>query len=200
MQIVQYPHPALRWKSKPIRQVTRELRETVAEMFRLMYEFRGIGLAANQVALPYQLFVLNLTADREQKDQEQVFVNPEIVERRGSVEHEEGCLSLPALFGKVRRARKLRIQAYDLEGNEIEQELDDLASRAVQHECDHLQGMLFIDRMSFLGRLGLATKLKELEWKFRQAQDRGEFPAVAQIEEELRRLEADHETLVAERI
>ncbi len=117
-------------------------------MFDLMYEAKGIGLAANQVGIPYRFFVLNLTADPEKKDQEQVFINPEIVKRHSSIEDEEGCLSFPGLYAKVRRARKIKVRAFDLEGNPVELDAEDLASRAIQHETDHLAGRLFIDLSS----------------------------------------------------
>ena len=96
MRIVLYPHPALRYESRPVTQIDDDLRAKVRAMFELMYEARGIGLAANQVALPYRFFVLNLTADPEQKDQERVFINPEIVKRHSSIEDEEGCLMYKA--------------------------------------------------------------------------------------------------------
>ena len=102
-RIVLYPHPALRYESRPVTQIDDDLRAKVRAMFDLMYEARGIGLAANQVALPFRFFVLNLTADPEQKDQEQVFINPEIVKRHSSIEDEEGCLSFPGLYFKVKR-------------------------------------------------------------------------------------------------
>ena len=91
LEIVKYPHPALRYASRPIEEIDDALRSTVRAMFELMYDARGIGLAANQVALPFRFFVLNLTADPEQKDQEQVFINPEIVKRHSSTEDEEGA-------------------------------------------------------------------------------------------------------------
>src|SRR5262249_60464488 len=116
MQIVRYPHPALRYKSVPITQITEELRAAVREMFDLMYAAEGIGLAANQVGLPYRIFVLNLTGKREEKDQEHVFINPEIVERKGSQEAEEGCLSFPKLYGEVGRASEIVVQAFDARG------------------------------------------------------------------------------------
>src|SRR2546426_7859137 len=87
MQIVQYGHPALRWKSKPVQAITDELRSVVRQMFELMYSSKGVGLAANQVALPYRLFVVNVTSDPEQKDEEFVFLNPRIRRRKRSEEH-----------------------------------------------------------------------------------------------------------------
>ena len=109
LRIVPYPHPALRYESRPVTRIDDELRATAREMFDLMYAARGIGLAANQVGLPFRFFVLNLTADPEQKDQERVFINPEIIKRHSSIEEEEGCLSFPGLYAKVRRARKIKV-------------------------------------------------------------------------------------------
>src|SRR5262245_40675031 len=143
MRVVQYPHPALRWKSKPITQINAELRGIVRRMFELMYEHKGIGLAANQVALPYRLFVANISGDAEHADEEHVFINPEILSRQGTVEAEEGCLSLPALYGQVRRSENVVVSAFDLDGNEFEMTLEDLPARVIQHETDHLDGVLF---------------------------------------------------------
>src|SRR5271163_4106250 len=150
-------------------------------MFELMYAAKGIGLAANQVALPFRFFVLNLTADPEQKDQEQVFINPEIVKRHSSVEDEEGCLSLPGLYAKVRRARKIRVRAYDLEGNLVEHEADELFSRAIQHEADHLEGKLFIDYLEPLVLRSVGDKLRTFELEYRKAQESGTIPPDADL-------------------
>jgi peptide deformylase len=177
LRIVHYPHPALRFESRPVARIDDTLRATVREMFDLMYEAKGIGLAANQVALPFRFFVLNLTADPEKKDQEQVFINPEIVKRHAAIEDEEGCLSLPGLYGKVRRAKKIRVQAFDLAGNPIEIEAEDLYSRAIQHETDHLAGQLFIDLLDPKARAAANSKLREFEADFRQKQAHGEFPS-----------------------
>lgn len=176
LRIVTFPHPALRFKSLPIRRIDDDLRATVRRMFDLMYEAHGIGLAANQVALPFRFFVLNLTADPEQPDQEQVFINPEILKRESVVEEEEGCLSLPALYGKVRRSKKIRIRAFDLLGKPIEADVDGLLSRAFQHENDHLDGTLITDRFDPPVVASTAAKLKEIEQSFRKAQTDGEFP------------------------
>src|SRR5690349_866639 len=145
-------------------------------MFDLMYANRGIGLAANQVALPFQFFVLNLTADPEQKDQEQVFINPEIIKRHSAVEEEEGCLSFPGVYAKVKRAKRIRVQYYDLEGRPREADADDLFSRAVQHETDHLHGRLFIDHIGPLASHSAASKVREIEAQFRRSQAEGEYP------------------------
>jgi peptide deformylase len=176
LEIVHYPHPALRYASRPVSQIDDELRATVRSMFELMYAARGIGLAANQVALPFRFFILNLTADPEQKDQEQVFINPEIVKRHAAVADEEGCLSLPGVYAKVRRAKTIRVRAYDLEGNLIEHTADDLFSRAFQHEADHLQGKLFIDYLLPPELRPHEEKLREFETTYRQAQNSGTIP------------------------
>lgn len=189
MDIVLHPHPALKWKSKPIREITPEIRSIVAEMFELMYEARGIGLAANQVALPYRLFVVNITADPEQKDEEIVFINPEITRRKGSVEGEEGCLSLPELYGPVRRAEEIVVDAYDLDGRGFEMKLDDLPARVVQHETDHLDGVMFLERMTEAERLVLEPEVANFETHFRKQQSSGEVPSDDELRERLAELE-----------
>lgn len=189
MQIVPYPHPALRWKSRPIQEIDSQLRKTVEEMLDLMYEHNGIGLAANQVNLPYRLFVLNLTGDREAKDEELVFLNPEILRRKGTVEGEEGCLSFPGLYADVKRAAEVVVEAFDLDGNVFEYNLKDLGSRAVQHEIDHLDGVLFIDRMVESIRRKCDPAVAKFEAEFRQQQAEGTFPTDEAIKQYLKSLE-----------
>ncbi len=187
LRIVPYPHPALRYESRPVERIDDQFRSVVRAMFDLMYEARGIGLAANQVALPFRFFIINLTADREQPDQERVFINPEIVKRHSSVEDEEGCLSLPGLYTNVRRAKKIRVKAFDINAQEVDLEADDLLSRAIQHELDHLSGKLFIDYMGPVAKLTTATKIKDFETKYRQARQLGEYADDAEL---IRRLDA----------
>jgi peptide deformylase len=187
LRIVTYPHPALRYESRPVTQIDDDLRAKVRAMFDLMYAARGIGLAANQVALPYRFFVMNLTADPAKPDEERVFINPEIVKRHSSIEDEEGCLSFPGLYAKVRRARKIKVRAFDLNGNPIELDADDLESRAIQHETDHLSGRLFIDLIGPLAKTSATARLREMEAQFRKAQAEGE---VASDEEILRQLDS----------
>jgi len=186
LQIVNYPHPALRYASRSITEIDDDLHATVRTMFELMYAAKGIGLAANQVGLPFRFFVLNLTADPEKKDQELVFINPEIVKRHSSIEDEEGCLSLPGLYAKVRRARKVRVRAYDLAGKLVEHEADELFSRAIQHETDHLEGKLFIDYLDAPAQQSVADKLRVFELEYRHAQSGGAVPADLEL---IRRLD-----------
>ena len=188
MQIVPYPHPALRYKSVPVRAINADLRNTVAEMFDLMYAANGIGLAANQVALPYQLFIINLTADPEQADEEVVFINPVIKKRRGQVVGEEGCLSFPELFGPVERSAEITVEAYNLRGELISYDLNELAARAVQHENDHIEGMLFIDRMTEEERLKVEPVVNDFIAQFRGKQQSGEIPQDDSLLMELKRL------------
>jgi peptide deformylase len=189
MKIVHYPHPALRHPGRPITTIDRELRVQIGEMMQLMYEAKGLGLAAPQVALPFQLLVMNITGDPKQPEREEVYVNPVIVERRGSVDDEEGCLSFPGLFQKVRRAKTIKIQAYDLKGRPVEKIVTDLEARAWQHEIDHLNGVLFIDKMGMLAKLASRGAVKSFEHQFRLAQERGDVPPDTEIEKVLAALE-----------
>jgi peptide deformylase len=188
LRIVKYPHPALRFESVPVTRIDDTLRGHVREMFDLMYENRGIGLAANQVALPFRFFVLNLTADPEKKESEQVFINPEIVKRHSSFEAEEGCLSFPGLYANVQRARKIKVRAFDIEGNDLEIDAEDLYSRAIQHETDHVFGRLFVDYFQAGPRASVAAKIREFEIQYRQAQEAGEWPSDEEIQKQLREL------------
>lgn len=172
LRVLKYPHPVLRHKSKPLRRFDAELKNIIHEMFDLMYEQKGVGLAANQVGLPYRFFILNLECDPA-KAPEFVFINPEISRRRGTVEKEEGCLSFPEIYAPVKRSEKLIISAYNLQGEEINYELDGFFARAVQHEYDHLDGVLFIDRLSQGALLSVKEALSDLEMEFDGDRDRG---------------------------
>ncbi len=189
MRIIKYPHPTLRYKSKPIKRVDAELKKIVAEMFDLMYEQKGVGLAANQVDLPYQLFILNLENDPT-KAPEYVFINPVISRRTGTAEAEEGCLSFPELYAPVKRPAKAVISAYDLTGKEIHYQLDGLFARAAQHEYDHLEGILFIDRLSPVARMTVQSALDDLEREFHGDRSRGFIPDDREIAARLAELEA----------
>ena len=189
LHIVNYPHPALRYPTRAVTQIDDDLRATIRAMFDLMYEAKGIGLAANQVGLPFRFFVLNLTADPEKKEEEVVFINPEIVKRHSTIEDEEGCLSLPGMYANVRRARKIRVLAYDLEGKLVEHEADELFSRAIQHENDHLDGKLFIDHLEPLARHSLGEKLREFELKYQRAQQDGSILADEDLVRRLDRMD-----------
>jgi len=190
MKIVQYPHPALRFAARPVTTIDNELRRIVAEMLELMYANKGLGLAAPQVSLPYQVFVLNLKHDPVDPAAARVYINPTILERKGGlVEGEEGCLSFPGLYQKVRRAKQIRVHAYDEQGQEIDRELNDLEARVVQHETDHLHGKLFIDYFGPIAKLSSRTDLAKYEREFKKAQEKGEIPPNKAILRQLRELE-----------
>jgi peptide deformylase len=191
MKIVKYPHPALRYKSKPLTMIDKEVRLQAERMLALMYEAKGLGLAANQVAWPFQLLVMNELADPLQKEHEHVVINPVIIEEEGWQEGEEGCLSFPELFQKVRRRKKVTAQAYNLQGQPVNITCSELAARVLQHEIDHLHGQLFIDRMGPIGKMSSRGALRAFESDYRKAQERGEIPSDDDIAKTLASLEAE---------
>jgi peptide deformylase len=188
LRIVKYPHPALRHKSKQLVQVDGELKRMIRGMFDLMYEHKGIGLSANQVNLPYRLFILNLDSDPSSAP-ELVFLNPEILRRSGRAEADEGCLSFPEIYAPVKRAEKIVLSAYDLAGQEVQYNLDGLFARAAQHEHDHLDGILFIDRLSPTAMLSIKQELSDLAVEFEGDRQRGIIPEDREIAQRLTELE-----------
>jgi peptide deformylase len=191
LRIIHYPHPTLRHTSKPLKRVDAELHQIVAEMFELMYQHEGVGLAANQVDLPYRLFVTNEEGSPEAKEAERVFINPVLSAGRGQEEDEEGCLSIPGIHAPVTRNATIKVEAYDLAGNEISFEAEGLMARILQHETDHLDGTLFIDRLGPAHQASLRDKLEEFELDFQSKRETGELPdadAMAARLQELERL------------
>ncbi len=176
MKIVQYPHPALRVKARPVTAIDADVQRAAGAMLELMYKHEGLGLAAPQVALDYQLLVMNFAGDPEQKDQEFVAVNPVVVESKGTVNDREGCLSFPGLYQNVRRAKTVKVQAYNLKGELVEMVCSELPARLWQHEIDHLNGTLFIDKMGPLGRIGSRKDLDYFIDEFEKAKRKGELP------------------------
>lgn len=160
MRILVYPDPGLRRAAEPVIRIDGEVRRVVRDMFALMYEARGIGLAATQVGLPLRLFIMKVTGE---PDGETVILNPEFVERDGEQLAEEGCLSVPGVSGKIRRPATVVLRGYGLEGKEMDYEFQELYARVVSHELDHLDGRLIMDRMGPAARLSSQARLKELE-------------------------------------
>ncbi|MDG1874797.1 MAG: peptide deformylase [Mariniblastus sp.] len=191
LEIVQYPHPTLRHKSKPITRVDRELRQIVSEMFELMYAAKGIGLAANQVDLPIQLFVINTMGDRDEGE-ELVFINPVITKPKGSHDAEEGCLSIVGVNAMVARPEQIHVSAYDLSGNETNMTVNGLLSKAIQHETDHLEGVLFIDRISDSAKKQIEGELEDFEIDFDNKRATGEIPDDESIMKRLAEIEAKY--------
>ena len=163
LRLVLYPDPVLRQTARPVEQVTDELRRVALRMQEVMREAKGIGLAAPQVGLPWRLFV---TATPDAPDQNMVLINPVLSNpSRELDQHEEGCLSLPEVTGQIRRPRSITIDAIGLDGDKIHLSSDDVSSRVWQHEVDHLDGTLIIDRMTLIEKLANRRNLRELETK-----------------------------------
>ncbi len=190
LRIIEYPHPTLRHVSKPLKRVDAELHAHIRQMFELMYEAKGIGLAANQVDLPYRLFVVNLEASPDSPETELVFINPVIRQRKGSEEAEEGCLSIPGLYAPVTRPKSVIISAYNDKGEELTYELDGLPARVVQHETDHLDGVLFIDKLGPTGQMSVRDQLDEFEIQYSQRRSSGQVPDDESIAARLAELES----------
>jgi peptide deformylase len=194
MKIVHYPHPALRHRTKPLEAIDKSVRLVAGAMLELMYEAKGLGLAAPQVGLPFQMTVINVSGDPQEKECEHVLINPVVVEKKGGlVEGEEGCLSFPGLYQKIRRYKQVVVHAYDIEGQAIEITTADLESRLLQHEIDHLAGVLFIDKMGAIAKLASRNALKEFEKDYKKAQEKGEIPPDVDIIKLLDALEAGGE-------
>ena len=147
LSVVTYPHPGLRYVAKSVRRVDGRLKQIAARMIDLMYEHSGVGLAATQVNIPLRLFVWDPLGKREE-GRPAVFINPTITRPRSNEEAEEGCLSLPGIHANVVRAKTIHMHAYDIEGREIDTDFVGFEARILQHETDHLDGVLFIDRLS----------------------------------------------------
>jgi peptide deformylase len=188
-EIVKYPHPSLRHPAKPVAAIDAEIRKYAGRMLELMYKHEGLGLAGPQIALPVQILVMNFVGDANQKEQECVAINPVIVERTGTQEGQEGCLSFPDLYQKVRRAKTVRVRAYNLDGKLYEATASDLPARLWQHEIDHLHGRLFIDVMGMVGRLASRTSLKDFEREYRMAQKKGTIESDEQLKKSLGELD-----------
>ncbi|MDY0225969.1 MAG: peptide deformylase [Desulfomicrobium apsheronum] len=158
--IITYPHPVLAKKAAPVAEITDEIRALAAEMLEIMYNDKGIGLAAPQVAESIRLITVDLSGPDKREDP-LVFVNPVLSNLEGSVESEEGCLSVVGYRTTVKRAERLHLSATDLDGNPVEMDADDLMAICLQHEVDHLDGVLFIDKISKLKRTLYERKLKK---------------------------------------
>jgi peptide deformylase len=151
LKIEKYPAPVLSQPGEPVTEFNDELRQFVADMFETMYAAQGIGLAAPQVGVSKRLTVIDLSLGKD-PEQKLVLINPEVISREGKLYEEEGCLSFPEIREKIQRAAKVRIRAQDEYGKWFEMDGEELLSRCFQHEIDHLDGVLFIFRMSALKR------------------------------------------------
>ena len=162
LKVVKYPEPVLSQPGEPVTDFDEELKKLADDMFETMYASQGIGLAAPQVAVSKRVTVIDLSQGKDPA-QKLVLVNPEVTFREGKQYEEEGCLSFPEIREKVQRAAKVKIRAQDLKGKWFEMDGEELLSRAFQHEIDHLDGMLFIFRMSSLKRDLVLRKIRKMQ-------------------------------------
>ena len=190
MRVVKYPHPMLSYKSKPLKKIDQGIRDIVAEMFRLMYATNGVGLAANQVDLPYQRVVINPTGKPEEKDSEYVFINPVILKLKGVEDGEEGCLSYPGIHLSVPRAKEVKFQAVDLNGNVNTYYWKGFEARIIQHETDHLEGKSYFQTLSALP-YEAEMALDRMRTKFEQDRLAGLEPSDEEFMENVARLESE---------
>lgn len=159
--IVIYGDPVLREVSQPVDEINQEVKDLVSDLVDTLKKARGLGLSAVQIGVLKRVFIVDLSAV-DITAQLRVFINPEIIERDGEEEYEEGCLSFPGIYQKIVRPSKVRVRALDVDGKPFELEVGGLAARAIQHEFDHLEGKLFIDYLSPLARTMLKGRLKKL--------------------------------------
>jgi peptide deformylase len=160
--IVKFPDPVLQQPAEPVTVFDAELRKLVDDMFTSMYDAQGIGLAAPQIGISKRLTVIDLSFQKKPEDKI-VLINPEVIEIKGKQVEEEGCLSLPEIRDRVVRAAEVKVRAQDAEGKTIEVEGTELLARAMQHEIDHLDGILFIFRLSRLKRDLQLRKIRKLQ-------------------------------------
>ena len=160
--IVKFPDPILQRPAEAVTAFDDDLRRLVDDMFESMYVAHGIGLAAPQIGIPQRITVIDLSFQKTPEDK-LTLINPELVTTEGKIYEEEGCLSLPDIREKVNRAAKIKIRAQDAWGKWFERDADDLLARVVQHEIDHLDGILFIFRISALKRDFVLRKIRKLQ-------------------------------------
>jgi peptide deformylase len=158
LPILEFPDPRLRTRAQPVETVDASLRRLIDDMFETMYAAPGIGLAATQVNVHKRVVVIDVS---ETRDQPLVLINPEILERQGVEETEEGCLSVPGIYDKVTRAERIRVRTLDRDGKSKELNVDGLLAVCIQHEIDHLDGKLFVDYLSELKRTRIRKKLEK---------------------------------------
>ena len=191
LSILHFPNPTLRYKAKPIVRVDAELKSLIDEMFDLMYEHRGVGLAATQVGLPLRFFIANPAGDKEE-GQEYVFINPVISKPKGIEEAEEGCLSIPQLHANVKRSKTIQVSAFGPTGEPLDGVYDGFLARIIQHETDHLDGVLFIDRVSDGVRKTMERQLDEFTTIYESKLQTSELPSQADAQKLLGDWEAKY--------
>lgn len=163
MEVVLYPDPILKKRTEPISEVTEDIVKLSQEMIKTMHRANGVGLAGPQVGIAKQIIIVNPTAE---EGNETVYLNPKILKRKGKEVGEEGCLSFPGVYGNVQRSTWIQVNAMLISGDEITFEAKDFEARVLQHEIDHLLGVLFINKIQPVEQIAIKTQLKELEQKY----------------------------------
>ncbi len=174
LEVLTFPNPKLRKKSSPVETVDNDVQKLVDDLVETMYDFNGIGLAAPQIDVRKRVVVIDtrpkdngrytiegLTELEQKIEQPLILINPEIIEKEGETTYEEGCLSVPSYFEMVKRFEKIKFRMLNLKGETVEQEVDGLLSICIQHEIDHLDGKLFIDRLSVIKGNRIKAKIKK---------------------------------------
>jgi peptide deformylase len=164
LEILKVGHPLLAQKARPVENINQEIVDLARDMGETMYRAPGVGLAAPQVNRGIRLITVDLSVG-ENKDELFILINPEIVEESGKTTAEEGCLSVPGIYEKLERPERVVVKGYDLNGREITIEASDLLARAFAHEIDHLEGKLFIDRLSPLKKSLIKNRIKKEQEK-----------------------------------
>ncbi len=159
LTVLKYPDNRLRLKAQEVTEFDNDLREKVKDLLETMYHDRGVGLAATQVDIQLRILVMDTSPDQ---DEPKCLINPRIVNQEGQIISEEGCLSFPGVYAKVKRAEKITCQYFDEHGKQHEVTTTELESNCIQHEIDHLDGIVFVDHLSKLKRNLLLSKLKKL--------------------------------------
>ena len=158
LTILMYPDTRLHTVAQPVAQVNDEIRQLIKDMGETMYAAPGVGLAATQVDVHRRIIVIDISAAR---DELHAFINPEMLEATGIADCEEGCLSVPGIYEKVRRAQHIRVRALDAGGAPFEMEAEGLLAVCIQHEMDHLEGKVFVEKLSRMKQQRILTKLKK---------------------------------------
>lgn len=159
-EILKFPDPRLREVAKPVTEVNDEIRQLVEDMAETMYDAPGVGLAATQIGVGKRVFVIDIASDDEPSDL-LVFINPEILEAEGTLKWEEGCLSFPGATEDIKRAERVRVRALNEQGESFELEAEGLLAVAIQHENDHLDGVLMIDKLNALKKRTFSRKVNK---------------------------------------
>jgi peptide deformylase len=166
LEVLVYPHPALRRGGQTVTAFDQDLRDLAAKMMESMYDEIGCGLAAPQVGIDKKLLVLNPSGDKSKREEELALVNPRILKKKGREWDDEGCLSFPGIRAEVERHVDITVVYQDLDGKEQSLKASGFLARVIQHEMDHLEGVLMVDRLSAADKLRVRGKLEELEQRF----------------------------------